>query len=311
MPELRLHVYENDDRSIADLVANAKLVFKPLDIQINVVANEKFNALTDVDTKTSDVAKLRTVATSLSRVVPVFYLLTVNPSARGVTLAGPLVLIGAEVTLWTLAHELGHALGLQRHSTEPEEVMGPTTKVHEPPPDFTGKELEKMLKNDLLVGSQSEASLSVNKEDVLAFLQYDDPDYEEAAALGRGALPHLSEFVENADADPALAAAAVYLAAKIGKAEAAPIVTSAAHPSRPRSVRVSAAVAAAFLPAAQNEAAIISTLDTDDHGLRKMALRSVNQGASKALLDRLQKIAAEEPDEALRRLAVDALMRQM
>lgn len=316
MRELRLHVFENKNRSIDKLVTYAQQVFDLLDIRINVVAKEKFNALTDVRTGTSDLADLRKVVTARSKVIPVFYVLTIYPPDRGATVADPLVLLGANVTLWTLAHELGHVLlGSKPHSTKQEEVMGPTTNVNEPPPDFTEKERETILRSDLLFETRLEASLTVSKEavskeDVLAFLQYDDTDYEEAASLGLGALPHLSAFVENAAADPGLAAAAVYLAAKIGKAEAEPIIASAAHPSRPRSVRIAAAGAIEFLPSAQSETTVLRSLDSDDQGLRKMVLQSIKQGASKAVLERLQQIAAEEPDEVLRRLAVHALMEQ-
>ena len=80
--------------------------------------------------------------------------------------------------------------------------------------------------------------MAVTMHQVLAQIDKDEPDYEKAAKLGKGALPHLQQIVEADDA--MLASKAAYLAGLIGGAGGIEVLDKAAEHRAPI-VRVAAA----------------------------------------------------------------------
>lgn len=110
-------------------------------------------------------------------------------------------------------------------------------------------------------------------ENVRAALLPDEPQYAVAAAtLGADALPHLAALV--AGDDVGLASKAAYLASMIDPADTTNAVRTAAEHSEPV-VRAAAAGAAGNLSEAAAEPILMSLLDEEDVGIRKVALRSV------------------------------------
>jgi HEAT repeats len=138
--------------------------------------------------------------------------------------------------------------------------------------------------------------MTVTREQVLAQLYPDEPNYEGAAQLGPEALPHLMQLVE--EGDPALASKATSLASVIDAVGSAEVVDKAARSSDPV-IRVAAAAALGNLsdmpgPLAQ------SMLNDEDVGVRKLALRSLERQQPAGFKQRAQQMAANDPNPVLR-----------
>ena len=114
--------------------------------------------------------------------------------------------------------------------------------------------------------------MTVTREQVLAQLYLDEPDYEGAAQLGPEALPHLMQLIE--EGDPDLASKATSLASVIDAAESIEAVDKAARSPDPV-IRVAAAALGNLSempdPLAQG------MLNDEDVGMRKLALRSLER----------------------------------
>ncbi len=89
--------------------------------------------------------------------------------------------------------------------------------------------------------------MAVSMEDVRRVLDPEEPDYEAAAQLGPGAVPHMATLVTGDD--PMLASKATYAASLLEDGAGQEIVRIAAESTDPV-VRVAAAAAARNLPVA-------------------------------------------------------------
>ena len=141
--------------------------------------------------------------------------------------------------------------------------------------------------------------MTVTREQVLARLYPDEPDYEGAAHLGPEALPYLMQLVE--EGDPALASKATSLASVIEAAGSAEVVDKAARSPDPV-IRVAAAAALGNLsempgPLAQR------MLNDEDVGVRKLALRSLERQQPSGYKQKAQQMAANDPNPVLRETA--------
>ena len=138
--------------------------------------------------------------------------------------------------------------------------------------------------------------MTVTREQVLAQLYPDEPDYEGAAQLGPEALPHLMQLIE--EGDPDLASKATSLASVIDAAESIEAVDKAARSPDPV-IRVAAAAALGNLsempdPLAQG------MLNDEDVGVRKLALRSLERQQPAGFKQKAQQMAANDPNPVLR-----------
>jgi HEAT repeat protein len=138
--------------------------------------------------------------------------------------------------------------------------------------------------------------MTVTREQVLAQLYPDEPDYEGAARLGPEALPHLMQLIE--EGDPDLASKAASLAGVIDAAGSADVVDTAAR-SPEAVIRVAAAAALGNLsempgPLAQG------MLNDEDVGVRKLALRSLERQQPAGFKQKAQQMAANDPNPVLR-----------
>lgn len=311
---IRLHVRVYGARDTATLIKNAKEVFKTigicLDVRTDLALPKTCSSLSDVDLSTKELDELRAVECFPKNELPVYFLLSINPPMNGACFFSPeLIIVTERFTPWTLAHEIGHALGLEDIADD-ESVMGTTVKVGNPPPDFSEPELRRIKRSSLLFPLKAESIMRVTFAKVQAILFAQEPDYENAMWLGQEAIPHLEKIAEAEGGQSAVAAKAVYLAARIGGARAAEIVSSGAQPDRPRDVRIAAAAGAAFLRPEHSNPTIRKLLNEEDYGLRKTTLRSVPHGTADDIKARLAVIAVTETDSLLRKLAIEALERQ-
>jgi hypothetical protein len=142
--------------------------------------------------------------------------------------------------------------------------------------------------------------MAVTREQVLAALHPDEPDYEEAARrLGPDATPFLLELVEGDDLG--LASKAASLAGSLGTNRSVEVVAAAARSPEPV-LRVAAAAALRNVPNVPSDLTE-SLLVDGDAGVRKWALRSLETARPAGLKDRVRAMAASDPEEALRNLA--------
>jgi HEAT repeat protein len=141
--------------------------------------------------------------------------------------------------------------------------------------------------------------MTVTREQVLAQLYPDEPDYEGAAQLGPEALPHLMQLVE--EGDPNLASKATSLASVIDAAESAEVVVTAARSVDPV-IRVAAAAALGNLEEMPTPL-VESMLNDEDVGVRKLTLRSLETQKPMGFKPKVQEVAESDPNMTLRQLA--------
>jgi HEAT repeats len=135
--------------------------------------------------------------------------------------------------------------------------------------------------------------MAVTMKQVRATLDPEEPDYDQVAKLGAGALPHLEALVNSGDT--MLASKAAYAAGLIKSPKSAEVVDTAAHSDDP-AVRVAAAAAASNLPAKGASAVLSSLIGDPDPGVRKVAREAVPDSAPAELMQMLEE-AGEEAGE--------------
>lgn len=138
-------------------------------------------------------------------------------------------------------------------------------------------------------------------DDIRRDLDADELDYPALAqAHGTAALPHLRKLV--AEDEPRIASKAAYLAGLIAGGESKEVVALAAQ-SRHDVVRVAAAAAAAVLPAPEAVEITSLLLGDPDPGVRVRAMKSAATVDSPALIERLETLAAGDPELHVRDFA--------
>jgi HEAT repeat protein len=143
--------------------------------------------------------------------------------------------------------------------------------------------------------------------DVLAYLDSDEPSYDQAADdLGADALPYLRQLAE-AD-DIGLAGKAAYLAGRIGSPDSAEILQTAARHAD-ASVRVAAAAAISLVPPFAADPVLRMLVTDEDSGVRRIAVESALEQDEPAFLDTLREVADHDQDDYIRGLASDAIQR--
>ena len=148
--------------------------------------------------------------------------------------------------------------------------------------------------------------MPVTMDDVRAQLDPDEVDYAAAAGLGPEALPYLEELARSADM--MLASKATYLASLIQDDRSARILEVAAQHPEP-AIRVAAAAGLANLREDDANALMDRLIEDGDAGVRKVTVKSATNFASPAMNARLQRVAAQDPEPALRELAERSLQR--
>jgi len=150
--------------------------------------------------------------------------------------------------------------------------------------------------------------MPVTMQEVLAQLDRDEPNYAQAAKLGPGALPHLTQIVE-AD-DPLRAAKAAYLATLIPDPQAVEVVRKAASHRDPQ-VRVAAAHGLRNAgPGVAAAGELVETLLADrDTGVRKAAIGTAGHLKRPELRKRVEAMSRDDPAEFLRTAAAETVRR--
>lgn len=152
--------------------------------------------------------------------------------------------------------------------------------------------------------------MPVTMEQVREVLETDEPDYEFAALLGHGALPHLRELVTG-DNRLGLASKAAYLAGLIDGEEAAAVLSEAAG-SGDVLTRLAVASTLTNVSARTRLRLADHLLSDDDVGIRKMTLkavlatrRSADEEVHPELMRRVKEMARAEPNTSLRQIAME------
>ncbi|MCC5638534.1 HEAT repeat domain-containing protein [Nostoc sp. CHAB 5844] len=141
--------------------------------------------------------------------------------------------------------------------------------------------------------------MPVTLEQILNYLDREEPDYENAAQLGPEALPHLMRLVQGENVT--FAALAASLAGLIKSEQSAEVVEMATRHPEPV-VRVAAAAALRNLREPPTSLAI-RLLKDEEMGVRKWTLKALEVHRQMDLKPHLQEIAEKDPDITLRQLA--------
>ena len=118
--------------------------------------------------------------------------------------------------------------------------------------------------------------MPVTMEEVLALLDRDEPEYDEATKLGEEALPHLLTLVEAGE--KGLASIAASLAGMIQSDRSVDVLESAAK-SDEVIVRLAAAATLRNFTHAPVDHLLDALLGDDDAGVRRLSLRSAGPRA--------------------------------
>jgi len=159
-PWVRLHVKTLTAPTIpvATMVESMRQVYNSRGVQVEVASFENLNlpALNDLDvgacTLGNTTAEQNTLFANRNNVgpndIPVYFVRSTVPPFNGCAAHAPgtpacVVVRGA--TTWTLAHEVGHVLGL-RHVNDNDRLMtgNGTGNITNPPPDLVGTEVSTM-----------------------------------------------------------------------------------------------------------------------------------------------------------------------
>lgn len=142
--------------------------------------------------------------------------------------------------------------------------------------------------------------MAVSRDEIVAVLRQDEPDYASAgAAFGAEAAPVLVDLVAGADLE--LASKAASMAAYLGPDAARPVLSTAAdHASTV--VRATAAASLASHPALAGELAS-ALLEDADANVRNWTLRALESTKPPGFKEKVQTLIADESLPALRNLA--------
>jgi len=142
--------------------------------------------------------------------------------------------------------------------------------------------------------------MPTNMNEVLAYLEPDEPNYALAAKLGPDALPFLKEIIDKQDV--MLASKAAYLVSLIKSDESISILEYAARKKDP-TIRV--AVASGIRNISEKDANILldKFIEDQDIGVRKVTLKSVAKFKSKSIISKVQKLLKSDPEPSIRKLA--------
>ena len=144
--------------------------------------------------------------------------------------------------------------------------------------------------------------MPVSRDDVLALLDSEEPDYRAAAiAVGVDGLEVLATLVEDADASLAARAASLVAAIAMDSAAAqqtVPLLASAAEHADP-GVRAAAALGASRVGAAA-VSVITTCLADDDAGVRLIAFRGLSVPLDASVAAAVSGVAAADPEPAVK-----------
>lgn len=142
--------------------------------------------------------------------------------------------------------------------------------------------------------------MATTKEQVLAVLNVEEPDYALVPALGEEAVPFLRQLVDGVDS--LLASKAAYAAGLIGGMAAQDVLNRAAqHPSD--IIRVAAAATLCHLPKAAASRVVATLLRDTDIGVIKQVLRCIRAHQLSEFKPWVQRLSSKSDDHPLEALA--------
>jgi HEAT repeat protein len=146
--------------------------------------------------------------------------------------------------------------------------------------------------------------MPTNMNEVLAYLEPDEPNYAQAAKLGPDALPYLKEIIDKQDV--MLASKAAYLVSLIKSDESISILEYAALNKNP-TIRL--AVASGIRNISEKDANMLldKFIEDKDVGVRKVTLKSVSKFKSNSIVSKVQKLLESDPEPSIRKLASDVI----
>jgi HEAT repeat protein len=146
--------------------------------------------------------------------------------------------------------------------------------------------------------------MPTNMNEVLAYLEPDEPNYARAAKLGQDALPFLKEIIDKQDV--MLASKAAYLVSLIKSDESISILEYAA---RKKDATIRVAVASGIRNISEKDANILldKFIEDKDIGVRKVTLKSVAKFKSISIISKVQKLLESDPEPSIRKLASNVI----
>lgn len=212
----------------------------------------------------------------------------------------PGAVVRSKASKWTLAHEVGHVLGLYHDGSLDRLMTGDGTDyIRNEPADLVQREIDTMRRSKYTFPTITSHSLDYDErsavesyklpDDVIAFLKSDEPDYEEGAKkFGPEILPTLDALVTSGDLD--LLEKAVYFASLVdvsGERFARMGQQLKNHPDS--DIRASVADGAENVDAEFAVPLILELLDDCEVSVRKSALLSVPGDAADSVSPELKR----------------------
>ena len=152
--------------SIQQMVMSMQRLYRSIGISPSVATFEKLDRpnLEDVDTGTCTAGDITPGQEELfknrlnvnPRDIVIYFVRSMNPPNNGCAVHPdglPSCIISQGATIWTVAHEVGHVLGLHYHVDDNNRLMtgNGTSNITNPPPDITSDEITAMHNSDFVI----------------------------------------------------------------------------------------------------------------------------------------------------------------
>lgn len=347
-PSVRLHIKilsDPDTFSIEEAVKNTQDLYSAVGIHLMKMSTERLDLplLQDVyvgscsrgDTTLDQEKLFKNRNNAEANEIVAYLVRSTKPALNGCAAyphGQPGVVIAGIASPWTLAHEIGHVLGLA-HVNDPDRLMtgSGTNGITNLPPDISAEEAEVMLRSAFIfeedeepitVASFTSRSTGVSavsddqgRTEIIRFLQAEEPDYKIARDnFGPEALDILSEIA--ASPDVLLATKAIHLASRLNDPENK-FRKMAEKLAASEDARIRVAVADSIKELGDN-VEIVSTLIGDaDVGVRKTSIATASASTQadaldphlkQRLTDKLEEVSRNDSNAEIRELAKEALV---
>jgi len=142
-------------------------------------------------------------------------------------------------------------------------------------------------------------------EEIKAILSSIETNETMYSLLDQTDIPNVKRMMD--EAEPWLAARAIFALSRLGGDESHNIILRAATDERSE-VRIAVAASCEILPDAISDTVLNSLIEDSEPGVKKFAIKSITKTSETRLKEKLRAFSREETNEPLRRIAEEKIL---